>query len=130
MQHWAADYIGMPWDAQHNDCWMFVRAIWETHFGFAVPAIEIDSASALACRRTFAAHAERMNWIAVQEPAEGDGVLMGTSARPSHVGVWVAANGGAVLHCLQDHGVVCQNVTALKSMGLHVIGYYRRADRE
>lgn len=124
--HWSAAYVGDPWDARTHDCWVFARRIWRERFGRDVPAVDFDAASALDCRRALAQRPERANWHEVATPAEGDAVLMGKSARPSHVGVWVGADGGRVLHCLQGHGVVCQDVTALRLMGLRVLGYYRR----
>ena len=125
--HWAQFYIGDAWDAKTHDCWVFVRRVWQERFNRTVPAVEFDASSALDCRHALARQPERANWHEVTTPAEGDAVLMGKSARPCHVGVWVDADGGRVLHCLQGHGVVCQDTTALRVMGLRVLGYYRRA---
>ncbi len=127
MTHWAHAYIGDAWDARTHDCWVFVRRVWAEQFGRTVPAVDFDAASALDCRRALAQRPERDNWIEVATPAEGDAVLMAKGRHPCHVGVWVATDGGRVLHCLQGHGVVCQDVTALRLMGLRVTGYYRRA---
>jgi len=125
--HWAETYLGDAWVAGTHDCWAFARRVWRERFGLAVPAIDFAAHSALACRRALAQQPERQNWLEVMQPAEGDAVLMGKNARPAHVGVWVAANGGAVLHCLEGAGVVCNSLTALQINGWRVLGYYRRA---
>ena len=44
---------------------------------------------------------------------------------PDADGVWVDADGGGVLHCAQQIGVVFQQLSSLASHGWQVEGYYR-----
>ena len=50
----------------------------------------------------------RRRWALVGEAADGDCVLMRQARYPVHVGVWLDADGGGVLHCSGDCGVVFQ----------------------
>jgi hypothetical protein len=126
--HWAEQYIGEPWIAGEHDCWAFARRVWRERFGRDIPAVDVDATNRLACSRAFAgAEPERANWEPVHVPFEGDAALIGKNTRPSHVGVWVYANGGGVLHCVQGVGVVCNDLTSLALTGWRVLGWYRRA---
>lgn len=126
MSHWCERYIGEPWIAGEHDCWAFVRRVWLEQFGLDVPPVDVDATSRLACARAFDHHDEKANWQQVTHPQEGDAALIGKSARPSHVGLFVDANGGSVLHCVQGHGVVCQSPASMLAAGWRVLGYYRR----
>lgn len=124
--HWCERYLGEPWIAGEHDCWAFARRVWREQFHLDVPPVDVDASARLACSRAFAGHAEREHWQPVLKPNEGDAALIGKSARPSHVGLYVDANGGAILHCVQGFGVVCQSPKALQTAGWRVLGYYRR----
>ena len=109
-QHWSAAYIGRPWVAGAHDCWAFFRAVQAEVFGRAIPAVDVDAASPAACVQAIATLAPpRAGWrpLAEQEPAEeGDAVLLARRDRAAHVGVWIDADGGGVLHCQKGPGVV------------------------
>lgn len=124
---WVAQYIGTPWVAGESDCWHFARRVWREQFGLDVPAVDVDATSRLVSARAFAGHDEYQSWQSVSAPREGDAVVMGKNSRPSHVGIWVDDNGGAILHSLEHAGVVCTPISALPSVGMRVLGYYRRA---
>lgn len=124
---WAAQYIGEPWVAGRNDCWAFARRVQAEVFAREVPAVDIDALDARACARAIAAHPERLRWSRVDAPAEGDLVLMAHAKHPSHVGVWVSADGGGVLHALQGAGVVFQTRAALALSGWGHLEYWRAA---
>lgn len=108
--HWSAAYIGRPWVAGEHDCWGFFRAVQGEVFGRPVPAVAVDSLSSAACVRAIATLAEpRAGWrpLAEGEAAEeGDAVLLARRDHPAHVGVWIEADGGGVLHCQKGVGVV------------------------
>jgi cell wall-associated NlpC family hydrolase len=126
--HWAETYIGEPWVAGEHDCWAFARRVWRERFGVEVPAVDVDACNRMACVKAFAgAEPERANWLPVMLPEEGDAVLIGKSERPSHVGVWVDADCGGVLHCVQGAGVVFNSTTSLYIGGWRILGFYRRA---
>lgn len=124
--HWAAEYIGDPWVAGEHDCWAFSRRVWREKFGMDVPAVDVDACNRLACVRAFDGHEEKASWYHVDTPQEGDAVLLAQSRHPSHVGVWVDADGGGVLHCVEGIGVVFQTISSLKVAGWHGLEFYRR----
>ena len=114
--HWASQYIGLPWVAGSSDCWSFARRVWRERFGWDVAVIDVDATSRLASLRAFDDHPEYGHWQSVSEPREGDACLMGKSERPSHIGIYLQANGGGVLHSLEIAGVVFTPVAALPSV--------------
>lgn len=127
MTHWAIAYIGEPWVAGEHDCWAFFRRVQADRFGRAVPAIDVNAHSLMACARAVADNPERANWLPVSSPVEGDAVLMAHSRYPSHVGLWVDVDGGGVLHCVEGAGVIFQTIKNLKACGWGHVEFYRHA---
>jgi cell wall-associated NlpC family hydrolase len=124
--HWAAKYIGEPWVAGSHDCWAFARRVWLEQFGMAVPAVDVDANNRLACVRAFEGHPIRSDWYDVEIPKEGDAVLLSQSRHPSHVGIWIDADGGGVLHCVEGRGVIFQTVASLRVAGWREPEFYRK----
>lgn len=128
--HWAAQYIGLPWSATGEGpnsyhCWAFVRMIQARHFGRDLPAIP-NPEDVLGLARSFRDHPERVRWERVDDPCEGDCVLLRAARYPVHIGVWLGdAVGGGVLHCAQASGAVYQRRDALVANGWQVEGFYR-----
>lgn len=125
-KHWASDYIGDPYDAQTHDCWAFCRRVWAEQFNLAVPVVSVSAHSLRAITRAFSRHAERDLWTPVDTPQEGDAVLLAHSRYPSHIGIWVDADGGGVLHCQHPMGVVFSRRDALARAGWARLQFYRR----
>ncbi|OHC76316.1 MAG: hypothetical protein A3G18_05375 [Rhodospirillales bacterium RIFCSPLOWO2_12_FULL_58_28] len=129
MSHWAAAYIGLPWatDGEGPDsfhCWALVRHVQRERFGRDLPAVPNPDAL-LAIARGFRDHQERQRWDLVDHPVEGDGVLMRQARYPVHAGVWIAVDGGRVLHVVRDKGVVAQSLSSLAVHGWRIEGFYR-----
>lgn len=129
--HWASKYIGLPWSATGEGpdsfhCWAFVRHVMAEHFGRQVPAIPYTE-DLLDLAREFRDHPERGRWheVAPAEALPGDAVLLRQARYPIHIGVWLEVDGGGVLHCSRDSGVVFQRLAALRLNGWHVAGVYR-----
>ena len=127
--HWAEHYIGVPWSAtgegpDNYHCWAFVRHIQQRHFGRALPGIP-NPEDVLAIARGFRDHPERQRWEQVDSPKNGDCVLMRQARYPIHVGVWLDADNGGVLHCSQEAGVAFQTLNSLALNGWSVEGFYR-----
>jgi cell wall-associated NlpC family hydrolase len=129
--HWACRYIGLPWSATGEgpdtfNCWSFVRHVQARHFGREIPVIP-GSADLRALAREFRDHQERRHWreVALSEALPGDAVLLRQARYPIHVGIWLAVDGGGVLHCSRDSGVVYQRPGALLANGWKIDGIYR-----
>ena len=125
MTHWATGYVGTPWDAAENHCWGFVRRVWRDQFGWDVPAVTVDAASPVAVRRALAEG--QGGWVEVQDPYEGDGIMMAMGQRACHVGVWVTPTPDhGVLHAVSGPGVIFTPPGRLAGMGYRISGIYRR----
>ena len=127
MNHWAEQYIGDAYDAQTHDCWAFCRRVWSEQFGMTVPVVTVSAHNLRAITRAFSRHEERALWAAVEVPQEGDAVLLAHSTYASHIGIWVTADGGGVLHCQHPSGVVFSSRAALARAGWARLQFYRRA---
>lgn len=125
--HWASAYIGAPWVAGEHDCWGFVRRVQRERYGREIPPFDVDAFNRLACARAVRDNPERSNWRQVAAPQEGDAVLLAHAKHPSHVGVWVEADGGGVLHCVEGDGVVFQTRKSLSACGWGRLEFYRHA---
>lgn len=130
MTHWAVQYIGRPWvngaqGPDEFDCWGLVRFIQREHFGRTLPAVDIDAMDLRDVARALQAHDERANWSRAESPADGDAVLLAHARYPSHVGVWLDADGGGLLHCVQGAGVIFNTLSALRLAGWGHIEFYR-----
>lgn len=123
-QHWAMQYLGLPWINGERDCFQFFRQIQASHYGREIPAYYVDASLVLNCVRALRENPERQHWAEVSLPKDGDAVLMSQSRVPTHVGVWID-DGGGILHCVQGAGVVFSMPKHLASMGFKITGYYR-----
>ena len=107
--NWAAQYIGIPWEAgtqgpEAFDCMAFFRHVQGKHFGIEVPSIiapDYDDDAVLV--DLFRNHSERDNWLRVPKREHGCAVVI---HRPLHIGVWLDVDGGGVLHCVRGLGVI------------------------
>lgn len=107
----AADYvnrlIGRPWSRRFH-CWTLVRLVQRDLFRRAAPL------SPLGARP--GSHAERLalfdpalypDWRRAPAPVHGAVALMSSGMMPnSHAGVFLALDGGGVLHVDDPHGCV------------------------
>lgn len=129
-RHWAEVYIGEPWINGAHDCWGFFRTVQRDRFGVVVPVVDIDATNRLLVAQAFRDHEERAHWQQVETPVEGDAVLMAHARWPAHVGVWVEADGGGVLHCIPGAGVVFSRPAQLVAAGWSQSTFYRHRDRQ
>lgn len=125
--HWAAAYLGKPWRIGADgpdayDCWGLIRAVLRTRAGIELQPIVFADVRELIT--AFAAHPEHAHWTRVEEPRELDAVLMSQARHPIHVGLWVGADGGRVLHACRP-AVVVQDRVALRAGGYKIHGFYR-----
>ena len=134
-EHWAVPYIGRPWrrgaqGPEEFDCWSFVRWVERERFGrdlaeIIVPEPPPGASRVGAYARAFAAHPEEWaKWRPTSTPAEGDAVAMSKGREIHHVGLWIDADRGGILHCLDEIGVILSPVAALRAALWRRIDYY------
>lgn len=134
MMHWAAQYIRheppIAWRAGAQgpdafDCWAFFRMIQRVHFGIEVPMIHVDANSATQMHDAFRNPVNYDGWHAVRSPVEGDAVLFLGGDDEDHIGTWLDANFGGVLHCMRKSGVVFTRQEVVRRIGWGRIAFYR-----
>lgn len=127
--HWAIGLIGRPYVALARgpdafDCWGLCVYVWREQFGLAVPDVGCDPADARSVRRAFEAGVASGAAAPIAKPIEGCAVYLSRARLPDHVGIWIDADRGGVLHVIEGLGVVFTRGTALNANGFKVLGYY------
>lgn len=131
--HWAIQYIGLPWEAgaagpDAFDCWGFLAHVYRVHYGIVLAPVDqsvADSYRATAAAMRDERKAQANHWDRIEPPQDGDAVLLAHSRHPTHVGVWLAVDGGGVLHCVNGAGVVFSTIAALRAAGWGRVEFYR-----
>ena len=133
MSHWAVRYIGDAWIEKAHECGHFFVRVQREQFGIETAVVDADALSALSCVRALdGSHPEFLNWPLIAErdaPREGDCVQMSHSKRPHHIGVWIDADGGGVLHCVEGQGVIFSTRQSLKVNGWNITEIRRHRSR-
>lgn len=122
-------YIGLdytegsfgPPEAGFN-CWGLLHYIQQHHFGVVMPKVPIGDAQ--ACLAEFESRITRHVWERINVPEHGCGALLRGGLHP-HVGVYLNADGGVILHALEGVGVVASSVHELSGLGFGRTKYYR-----
>ncbi len=127
MSHWASSYLGIPWDADAHECGDFFRRVQRERFGREVEPYEVDANDIRGCIYTLEGHPENRRWVRVDKPQEGDAVKLGHGKRASHIGIWIDANGGGVLHCPEGFASVFEPLHKLRLSGWQLVEFYRYA---
>lgn len=131
MIHWASAYIGKPWAQGASgpdayDCYGLVRAVYADVAGIDLPIVDADGLRTLAAARAMRDYADYGQWFEPADVRELDVVQMGHARHPHHVGLWLDADGGGVLHSVAGAGVVFQRTPQLALHGWHRLNRYRR----
>lgn len=128
---WIEPLLGVPWrrgatGPDAYDCWGLARAVERERYGRELPALGVDPDDAPSLARALRAFVASAGWRRVTQPRDGDGVVMRLAERGSlHVGVWVDANGGSVLHVPRGGAVVLSSPAQLAMAGWIDVRYYR-----
>lgn len=130
--HWAAQYLGRPWRPGAEgpdafDCWGLIRTIYRDRLGIEIPragvAQGIDELKKVL--QEFNASPLYGLFDEVAAPRDLDGALMVQAKHPIHVGIYLEADGGKIIHCSQRAGVVAQDLSSLAAHGFKVLRWYR-----
>jgi cell wall-associated NlpC family hydrolase len=128
--HWATKYIGMPYELGARredcvDCWGLLWLIYHEQFGIELPEFPgIAAASAIAINSTLR-DSVQSDWIQIPKPFEGCAVGMGMRKALHHVGVYVNADGGRIVHGWDGRNVVADTLKSLSSKGFRTVAFFR-----
>lgn len=123
-KHWAEQYLfdDLRWaengaGPREWNCWSFVREIQRRHFGREIPPLPIGDEAGI--RLVLADWEGRSRWRKQRgAPAEGDILLM--RGMDLHVGLWIEADGGGVLHCQRERDVTFDDTRSLALCGFRI----------
>lgn len=125
--------LGRPWHLgaqgpEAFDCWSLFRLVQREVFGREVPMVQLpEDTPRSAVSALLASHPGRSLWRPVARAGHGCGVEMTSVRTPLHVGVWLAVDGGLVLHCAEPAGVTVDRLLALKAQGWRRFRFYEWA---
>ena len=130
MTHFANKYIGRPWVAGAQgpdsfDCWGFVRYVLKHEYDYNVPQVNVNAECLRDVLHAFRTDLAFRAFKEVEKPQDGDVVLMRQSKNPVHAGLWLDVDGGGVLHCVRDSGVIFQSICSLNVSGWFLNSFYR-----
>lgn len=115
------DLIGKPWERRGVHCWALVQQVQRDLFGREVPLGPLAVPAREVRRELFSLNAETVGWREVPMPEHGAVARMyrngGAPEDLEHAGVYLAIDGGRVLHTDLPHGVVLDNMIELKVRG-------------
>ena len=99
---------GAAYDKAERNCWWLAAMAQAELFGRTLPAADPALVADVRARaETMATHPARGEWREIQAPVDGALVLMGKVAgAETHCGVYLAQDGGLILHTDERHGVV------------------------
>ncbi|HWC63357.1 MAG TPA: NlpC/P60 family protein [Rhizomicrobium sp.] len=133
-----------PWRAgaqgpEAYDCWGLARAAQRELGGRDLPVVNADPADLRTVIRLVADHPMRAEWEEVATPQHLDLVLMAHSRHLSHIGVWLALDGGIVLHATEQFtrdgrsaadkpGVTADSLQGLRLQGFSRIQFMRHRE--
>ncbi|MFC4172630.1 glycoside hydrolase [Microvirga sp. GCM10011540] len=112
--------IGRPWERRGVHCWALVQQVQRDLFGREVPLGPLAVPARGKRRELFSINAEAVGWREVAAPVHGAVARMsrvgGNPADLEHAGVYLALDGGRVLHTDHPHGVVLDSLLELQKV--------------
>lgn len=98
------------------DCYGLARHLQAELFGRDLPLFQLPAeAGRFAVASAIAVHPERGRWQPAARPADGAMVVMSRQDCGFHLGVWLALDGGLVVHTVEQTGVVAESPFHLAS---------------
>lgn len=126
----AHKHLGRPWSAVGFDCWECVRAIYFDAYGIVLDQFQVDTPGDHHETMTAIDSQKKTGkWELLPYPEDGCLAALGKRQWPHHIGVYLATDGGKVVHCLEHIGCVIDSVSALRRNGWGFIQYYRLAHK-
>lgn len=129
MTHWTYELLGIPWSPdgvtlETFSCWGLLRYVYKTQKGIELPEVQgFDFSSILDCRK--AVESSIPSWVRTKTPKNLSAVALSRSTKfVHHVGIWLEADGGVILHCHEVSGVVIETPASMAAQGWKTIDFY------
>ena len=128
--HWAQEYVGKPWRENADgpdafDCWGLVRHVYRQQLKVELPPYPgLFELGAKHLRASIRDGLRSGKWVELVAPKDLCAVLMSASRVYDHVGVYLAQDGGLILHSVHGRGVVAQPRHALLAIGIQRTAFY------
>lgn len=130
---WVNDYIGLPWvsggrEFPNFDCWGLVRDVYMKQLNTELDVYPYNVADLDPVTKTMVRAMVRdlkQDWVELDEPEDLCLVTMSTHKVPHHVGIFLALDGGLVLHSGEHQSACCQTIRQLRhTQGFSSIRYF------
>lgn len=129
--HWAFQYIGKPWVPAGRgpdvfDCYGLLVWCKKKHYNEDLPPYnDVDAASfrKVAVEMTKASVASQ--WPNIGRPVDGCAVGLSQSRVFHHCGIYLAVDGGLILHAAENSRIIAQSPEQLKALGWGRIEYFQ-----
>lgn len=125
----ASAYIGRPYDPVGLHCWELVRRAQEDIFNRKLPLVMEHPGTKLAVARLMARRDKHPGWRRFDAPQHGAVVFMtraghGPERAAIHSGVYLAMDGGGILHTDEPHGVAFESLAELRARNWSGLAFY------
>jgi hypothetical protein len=125
----VASYIGHPYKKTGLHCWELTRRCQADVFGRELPAVLAVPDTPAGIARLMARRDKHPGWHRIDRPKHGSVVFMtraghGPERAAIHAGVFLALDGGGILHTDNPHGVVFESISELKARGWAGFSYH------
>lgn len=116
--HWSCKYVGLPYtdraerDPYGLDCWQLVALVLKKEFAITIPELSYDNSQhSEEFYKGFMAEYEAFykDWQKVEQPQEGDLLLILRDRIPAHVGIMLDQK--TFLHTMPRTGAVTQRLS-------------------
>ncbi|SEM68696.1 hypothetical protein SAMN04515666_11915 [Bosea lupini] len=121
--------IGRPYEPTRLHCWELTRQCQHEVFGRELPIVLAAPQSKRELIGMMAERDRHDDWCEVAGPAHGAVVFIGRESlgrvrAAIHAGVFLALDGGGVLHTDDPHGVAFESLAVLAARGWAAPSYY------
>ncbi len=130
MKDWLKQYIGKLWVAgtygpSTFDCWGLVWHVSKYCYGREIPKYQNGFKLGQNGRAELIKLETAMHFVQIEKPEDGCFVGLGNGRGIYHVGIYVEADGGLVLHCYNKGRTVAESLVSIKCCGFSKIEFYR-----
>lgn len=130
MSHWIHKYIGLKHvpgarGPREVDCWGLLCLIYAEIYGISLPLFPGATLQPIGHQTAEIQKGLDEDWVESLKPFDGAAVGMSQSKAIHHVGIYVTADSGKIIHCQNGSNVIADSPRSLKLKGFSTIRYFR-----